>query len=133
MATFDVDKTIKYWLDSAAYDLDTGRALLESKRFPYALFFGHLSIEKVLKAIVVKAMREHAPYTHSLTFLASKAKIEIPEPIVDKLAEYTEFHLESRYPDEKKDFYKKCTEEFTREKFREMEDVFQWLNQRLEI
>jgi HEPN domain-containing protein len=133
MANFDVNKTIKYWLDSAVYDLDTGRALLESKRFPYALFFGHLALEKALKAIFVKAMREHAPYTHSLTFLASKAKIEIPESIIDKLAEYTEFHLESRYPDEKKDFYKKCTEEFARNKFKEMEDVYQWLIQRLGI
>ena len=53
-------------------------------------------------------------FTHSLTFLASKTGIEIPESILDRLAEYTEFHLESRYPDEKKDFYKKCSEEFAR-------------------
>ena len=129
---FDVTKTIKYWLESAAYDLDTGRSLLESKRFPYALFFAHLALEKILKAIVVKSTKEHAPFTHSLTFLASKSKMDIPESIVDKLAEYTEFHIETRYPDEKKDFYKKCTEEFARDKFKEMEDVYQWLIQRLE-
>ncbi len=119
---FEVEKTIKYWLDSAAYDLETGRSLLESKRFPYALFFGHLSLEKVLKALVVKATQRHAPYTHSLTLLASKTNFEIPESILDQLAEYTEFHLESRYPDEKKEFYEKCTEEFARQKFEEMED-----------
>lgn len=32
--TFDADKTVRYWLESAAYDLETGRILLESKRFP---------------------------------------------------------------------------------------------------
>ena len=131
--TFDVDNTVKYWAESAAYDLETGKSLLESKRFPYALFFGHLALEKILKALVVKSMREHAPYTHSLTFLASKTGIEIPESILDRLAEYTEFHLESRYPDEKKDFYKKCSEEFARKKFTEIEEVYQWLIQRLEI
>jgi len=131
--TFDVDNTVKYWAESAAYDLETGKSLLESKRFPYALFFGHLALEKILKALLVKAMKEHAPYTHSLTFLASKTGIKIPESILDRLAEYTEFHLESRYPDEKKDFYKKCSEEFTRNKFVEIEEVYQWLIQRLEI
>ena len=133
MMTFDVTKTIKYWLDSAVYDLDTGRSLLETKRFPYALFFAHLSLEKILKAIVVKSTKEHAPFTHSLTFLASKSKIDIPESIVDKLAEYTEFHIETRYPDEKKDFYKKCTEEFAYQKFGEMEEIYRWLIQKLEI
>lgn len=129
---FEVEKTIKYWLDGAAYDLETGRSLLESKRFPYALFFGHLSLEKVLKALVVKATLQHAPYTHSLTLLASKANFEIPESILDQLAEFTEFHLESRYPDDKKEFYEKCTEEFAHQKFREMEDVYQWWIRKLE-
>ena len=129
--TFDVDKTIKFWAEGAIYDLETGKSLLESKRYPYALFFGHLALEKILKAFAVKATAEHAPFTHSLTFLASKTGIDIPESILDKLAEYTEFHLESRYPDEKKDFYQKCTEEFACKKFAEIEEVYQWLIQRL--
>ena len=131
--TFDVDKTIKFWAEGAIYDLETGKSLLESKRYPYALFFGHLALEKILKAFAVKATAEHAPFTHSLTFLASKTGIDIPESILDKLAEYTEFHLESRYPDEKKDFYQKCTEEFAKKKFAEIEEVYQWLIRRLEM
>lgn len=131
--TFDVDKTIKYWIDSANYDLETGKGLLVIKRFPYALFLGHLALEKILKAIVVKNIKEHAPYTHKLTLLAQKTKIEIPESIMDQLAEYTEFHLESRYPDEKMNFYKKCTEEFSCKKLEEIEDVYKWLTKKLEI
>lgn len=129
--TFDLDKTIKYWLDSAGYDIEAGKSLLEAKKFPYALFFGHLAIEKILKALVVKTTGEHAPYTHSLPLLASKTMIEIPESIIDQLAEYTEFHLEARYPDERKEFYKKCTEEFAYKKFTEMEVVYKWLTQKL--
>ena len=59
-------------------------------------------------------------------------KIELPESIIDQLAEYMEFHIESRYPDEKKDFYCKCSEAFTREKFAEIEVVYTWLIQKLE-
>jgi len=127
MGTFDIDKAINYWLASAAYDLDTGRSLLQVKRFPYALFFAHLALEKVLKALVVKMTQEHAPFTHSLTLLASKTKIDFPESMLDRLAEYVEFHSEARYPDEKRDFYAKCTEEFAHGKFAEMEEVYQWL------
>ena len=130
--TFDVDKTIKYWLESAVYALGTGKSLLEAKRFPYALFFGHLALEKVLKALVVKATKEHAPYTHSLILLAKMTKIELPETIIDQLAEYMEFHIESRYPDERKDFYYKCTDEFTRKKFSEIEGIYTWLIRKLE-
>ena len=128
--TFDIEKTVQYWMEGSAYDLETGKSLLESKRYPYALFFGHLALEKILKAFAVKARAEHAPFTpleimprsvsspaiaglefltgftHSLTFLASKTGIDIPESILDKLME---FHLEARYPDANKAFYKKCT------------------------
>jgi HEPN domain-containing protein len=130
--TFDVARTVKYWIDSAAYDLETGRSLLEAKRFPYALFFAHLALEKILKALVVKAAQAHAPYTHSLTLLASKTNLEVSDSVLDRLAEYTEFHLESRYPDEKKEFYEKCTEEFARRKFEEMVELYKWLIQKLE-
>lgn len=128
---FDIEKTIQYWRESASYDLETGKSLIESKRYPYALFFGHLAIEKLLKALVVKVTKEHAPCTHSLMHLASKLALKIPESVSDKLAEFMEFHIEARYPDEKMNFYEKCTEEFTRQKFNEIEEVYQWLNQRL--
>jgi len=132
MPAFDLNKTIKYWLDSAQYDLDTGKSLLQAKRFPYALFFAHLALEKALKAVVVKTTQEHAPFTHSLTLLASKANIEIPESMLDRFAEYMEFHIEARYTDDRKDFYKKCTEEFTRSKFNEMKKDYEWLIQKSE-
>ena len=69
-----------------------------------------------MKAIVVKETCEHAPYTHSLALLAKKANIEMTDEMLDQLAEYMEFHIEARYPDEKRDFYKKCTEEFALKK-----------------
>jgi len=131
MAPFDLSKTIRYWLDSAEYDLDTGKSLLEAKRFPYALFFAHLALEKALKALVVKNTREHAPFTHSLPLLASRAGIEITESMLDRLAEYMEFHIEARYPDKKRDFYKKCNEEFSIQKFSEMKKDYKWLIRKL--
>jgi len=129
--SFNIGKTINYWLESAEYDFETGKSLLESKKFPYALFFAHLAIEKILKAIVVKKTEEHAPHTHSLVLLAKSTNINIKDQMLDQLAEYMEFHIEARYPDEKKDFYKKCSEEFTIAKINEMYEVYQWLKKKL--
>lgn len=131
--TIDVEKTTSYWLESAAYDLDTGKTLLRSKRYPYALFFGHLAIEKMLKALVVKQTGDHAPYSHSLVVLARKTGLEIPDAVIDQLAEFMEFHTEARYPDAKMDFYQKCTKEFAQEKFKEIKKVYTWLLKKSKI
>jgi HEPN domain-containing protein len=126
----DIDKTIKYWKDGAKYDLDTGRDLLRVERFPYALFFGHLSLEKLLKALYVKTKQKHAPFTHSLTYLAEQCNIKEKE-IMDSLSEFNEFYIEARYPTAKKEFYDKCTEKFAQEKFSRIEEVFVWLTKKL--
>jgi len=45
----------------------------------------------------------------------------------DFLLKITSFNLESRYPDERRSFRKKCTEDFTREELTQIEEIFQWL------
>lgn len=129
----DTIKTISYWLESSNYDLDTGATLLRSKKFPYALFFGHLAIEKLLKAMVVKHTGEHAPFSHSLGMLAARTGVDFPEGVMDLLAEFMEFHTEARYPDTKMEFYQKCTREFAQSKFREIKKVYKWLRKTSEI
>ena len=66
MLKFDVRKTVKYWLDGAEYDMDVARALYEKAKYPYALFMGHLAIEKLLKALVVKNTKGHMHHIHIL-------------------------------------------------------------------
>jgi len=50
---------------------------------------------------------------------------------MDKLAEYTEFNIEERYPTERKEFFRKYTETFVNNKFKEIEEVYQWLKKKL--
>ncbi len=128
---FDVGRTVKYWLEGAEYDMDVAKALYEKKKYPYALFMGHLALEKLLKALVVKTTQRHAPYTHSLTHLAEKVAIKVPQDIMKKLIVFMEFHFEARYPEEEKKFYKKCTKEFAGKKMQEIKEVYIWLKERL--
>lgn len=91
-------KLINYWIRSAEYDLEVSDSLYEKSRFHYSLFFGHLAIEKTLKAIFVKKKSIHAPFSHSLTYLVEKAEIEIPQDRLDRLADFMDFYIEGRYP-----------------------------------
>jgi HEPN domain-containing protein len=129
---FDPIKTIRYWYESAAYDIAVADALYETGKYPYALFMGHLALEKILKALVVKTTRKHAPYTHSLTLLASESTIKIPQQTMKKLARFMEFHFEARYPDEQKKFYQRCTKGFTRKNLHEMREIYIWLTEKLQ-
>jgi HEPN domain-containing protein len=130
---FNAAKTVKYWLAGAEYDMSVADAMLEKEKYPYALFMGHLALEKLLKALVVKKTKEHAPYTHSLSLLAQKSNTEFSKSILKHLARFMEFHFEARYPREQKKFYRKCTKEFANKKIKEMKEVFAWLKERLEI
>ncbi|MCG6533294.1 MAG: HEPN domain-containing protein [Syntrophales bacterium LBB04] len=131
MMEFDINKTVSYWYNGAKYDLSVANAMFKSKKYPYALFMGHLALEKLLKALVVKYTKAHAPFSHSLPYLAERSGVEIPEEILIKLREFMEFHFEARYPDVTKAFYKKCTSIYTAQKLREMKEVIKWIKSKL--
>lgn len=101
--------------------------MYQTGKYPYALFMGHLSLEKLLKALVVKTTREHAPITHLLEKLARKTKVEIPEEMYIKLREFMEFHFEARYPSVQYAFYQKCTKMYTDNNLNKIKKVYKWL------
>ncbi len=49
----DIQKVKDYWTEEATEALEVTRHLYEKKDYSYALFFAHLAIEKILKAIYV--------------------------------------------------------------------------------
>lgn len=128
---FDVEKTVAYWLEGAEYDMGVAEAMYQTKKFPYALFMGHLALEKLLKALVVKTSRRHAPYTHSLPQLAKMVTFEIPENILVELDVFMEFYFEARYPEKQRRFYKKCTKRYTEKGLEGVKEVFEWLRKKL--
>ena len=124
---FDVKKTISYWLEGAKYDLGVAEAMLKARKYPYALFMGHLALEKLLKALVVKNTKTHAPRTHSLTMLAERSSIDFTKETLTKLDEFMEFHFEPRYPREQRAFYAKCNKGYTTKMLNEIKEVYKWL------
>jgi len=79
---FDKEKIIDHWVRNSNDDYDTMIAMFDSKRYSWSLFLGHLVLEKLLKAYFVKVNDEYPPYIHNLLRLATGAKIEISESVL---------------------------------------------------
>ena len=127
----NIDKVIRFWVSEADEALKVADHLVEKEDFSYALFFGHLSIEKVLKALCVKEQQDHAPPIHNLVRLARIAGIELDKQAESDLVTITAFHIESRYPDFKSSFRKKCTLKFTTTQMEIIKRYFKWLKSQL--
>ncbi|TAL49901.1 HEPN domain-containing protein [Patescibacteria group bacterium] len=102
----------EYWVKSSREKRKTMESLYASRRYADCLFFGHLILEKALKALVVVKTRDHAPYIHNLSRLANLAGLEESESIRILLARVSEFNLETRYPDVRLEFYRACTKQY---------------------
>ena len=118
---------VKHWLQSAERNYITMNNLLNSKDNSWALFMGHLVIEKTLKAIYVNKFEKHPIFTHDLLRLASKANITVSDEYEEWLDKVTTFNLNARYENYKQDFYKLCTKEFTNNWINKIKELRQWL------
>ena len=125
------EEHIKFWVESSDENFISMRNMFSAKEYMWALFIGHLAIEKFLKAYYVKIVGDDVPRTHDLYRLAAKTGLEMTEEQKDALQYITLFNIETRYEDYKKDFYKKCTREFTEKNITRIEDIGAWLKQKI--
>ena len=123
----NVQEIKEYWLEEALEALNVAGHLYEKRDYSYSLFFGHLAIEKLLKGIFVLKKGEHAPHIHNLQRLAEMLAIKLTDDQKEKLITITRFNMESRYPDQKRNFRKKCTKQFTEIELKKIKDIFKWL------
>ncbi len=127
----DVEKIVKHWIDTSEEDFKTMLSLYDSKSYKWALFLGHISVEKLLKAVYVNKYKKHAPFIHNLYRLAELSNIEMSEAQSDLLDKVTTFNLNARYDDYKSEFYLLCTLDFTKEWIEKIKILRSWIIQML--
>lgn len=120
---------MNYWIESSDEDYNVMLDLKEKNRNTYCLFFGQMVIEKLLKALYAKNNKgaPYAPKTHDLLYLAEKLNIELTEEQEVTLNEITTFNSSTRYDDYKRAFYDKCTDEYTEEQIKKIEEIKVWI------
>ena len=122
---------MNYWFDSSDSDFDTMKVLFENNKNTWCLFIGHLVIEKLLKGLYAKNNPENpiAPKIHNLILLSQKSKLNVPNEIREKIQVINTFNISARYDDYKKTFEEKCTNDYTAEQVKNIEEVQTWLKE----
>lgn len=120
----DIAKQVAFWRESAKEDWDVARHLVDNGRTRHGLFFAHLALEKIIKAIICKKSQDIAPRIHNLSRLSVLASLAPDNDKMEFLAEMNAFHIEGRYPES---LTKPPAKEEALDILIKAERVFQWL------
>ena len=103
--------------------------MFDSARYDWCLFGGYLVLEKILKAILVDRNDNNMPpKIHNLVRLAELSEIELDDKQKFFLDKINDFNIQTRYPDYKLEFYKRCNKEYTNEYFDKIKEFYEWFN-----
>jgi HEPN domain-containing protein len=124
---------VDFWIKTSDMNFNDMEGMFLSKHYDWALFVGHLSIEKLLKALFVKVNGKNVPVPriHDLVLLAKKDNLALTEEQTDKLTAFTGFNINTRYQNYKLDFYKRCTKEYAARQIEAIKEIRKWLKEQI--
>jgi HEPN domain-containing protein len=125
------EELIKYWISSSDRDFQAMMHLLEKGDYTWALFIGHLVIEKLIKGFYVKNLSNTPPFIHDLIRLAEKANLELDEYQKDLIDTISAFNLQARYNDYKMEFYYRCSKDFAEKWTNIIRELREWMKSKL--
>ena len=124
---FDIQKIIDYWIESSNDDYKTMLDLFHTKNYGWALFVGHLVIEKLFKAYYAKTHQEYPPMLHDLRRIGEKAGIVFDDDKLIIVETISQFNIRARYDDYKRNFYKLCTPEYAKTWIENIKEIRLWI------
>lgn len=124
----DVAKQVAYWRSSAEEDWEVGCDLVSRGKSRHGLFFIHLALEKILKALVCKTTNDFAPKIHLLPRLAELSGLTFTPEQSDFLVILNRFCLAGRYPSGRE---KPPSKDRAREFVQTAEELKIWLTSQL--
>jgi HEPN domain-containing protein len=126
------DEHIQYWIKSSDLNLETMEYLFKGRKYVDSLFFGHLHLEKICKALWIKNNDDnYPPRIHNLVALLEKSKIIVNDEDLEFLDLLNRYQLEGRYPDYLNLIYKETTAELCEQFMIKINKISQWLKKML--
>ena len=108
------EQHIAYWLESSKDDEKTMHYLFDGGQYTHSLFFGHLYLEKICKALWVKNNDKNTPpFVHDLLKLLSEIDTGLSKNDLVFLYEINSYQISGRYPDYVNALKQKTNKEFT--------------------
>lgn len=91
---------LEYYLYTSKDDRRVCLKLFNEKEYLPSLFYAHLSIEKLLKGLILKNTGQLPPFIHQLDQLLKRSKYsELEIKHINFLKELNDYHVLGRYPD----------------------------------
>ena len=130
-----MNESIKYWLDTANYDIETAKVMLKGDRYLYVGFMCHQTIEKALKAVIARdcAEGEIPPKIHHLLKLADRAGLfgKMSPEQQDFIKELNPMNVEARYPEYKEQIAEALSNDICVEILAGTEEMLCWIKEQL--
>jgi HEPN domain-containing protein len=123
----DIKKQIEAWKEGALEDLEAAQTLLADRKPRHALFFAHLSVEKMLKAHLI-ASGKVLTKIHSLPRLAQLSGLALPAARQEFLNRFDLYQIGGRYPEE---IRLRISNEDAGRLFSEVKETVEWLIRQL--
>lgn len=123
---------IDYWIKSSEKDLETMLFLNKGKRYVHALFFGHLYLEKICKALWIKNNQDnYPPKIHNLLAILKQADTVLDEDQQLFLLKLNQYQVEGRYPEDIEKLYKVTDGKLTTEYIANIKTIAKCLQREL--
>lgn len=121
------------WISMVDYDLDTAKAMYNTKRWLYVGFMCHQSLEKMLKGYWCEKRDDDPPYKHNLLHLAELSGIatEMTKEQRHFLNVMMPMNIEARYADYKDALFQTLTPEFCKTILDDTENLVVWIKSKL--
>ena len=120
-------KSPQEWQKQADYDMKTAEIMFDNKRYFYAVFMCHLSVEKALKGLYLERLKEIPPKVHNLVYLLNKIGVKPSEPIGRFLVKLNEASVVTRYPEVLDKLQKDFTQSVVKDILLRSKEVLEWI------
>jgi len=117
------------WYFQSDYDLETAEDMIKSGRNVYCIFMCHLSLEKVLKGLLIKKMGEFPSKTHSLIYFVDKLNLDMTELDYQFVFMLNKISVPTRYPDNLRNLFKAYSNERTADILKQTKKIQSWIKQ----
>ena len=119
------------WVEDAEYDLESAKAMLDSGRLYFVVFMCHLTVEKLLKAVIVERQGIEPPRIHNLIALAVRGGISIPDEHRSLVDELDNMGVVTRYPEGRRAIADILTPQWSAGVYERTVDFSKWLRQEM--
>jgi len=124
---------IEFWTNQVNKDFDCAIVLFDAKHFAQSLFWAHLALEKLSKALWIKTNEGNTPpFVHNLLRLITLTNEIFTEEQLQFFNEMNIFQIKGRYPDYAENLEQTITKEICEDYLNKTKQMIICLQERLQ-